>query len=346
MSAQFELDLPPTADAPRRARRQLLDWLGSAASTPELQTAALPTSDLVTNALIHGEGKISVRAQLDQDRLLVEVIDEGHGFERAATEADFEELGGHGLRIVEAEASRWGSTRARPTCGSSSSGRVPASAPTKSRRTDRHGQLASRLAAVRPGGFRRPAPALPAWPVAVVLADADGWLPGRGPKLCVFSLRRRPSGRTATIRAALARIARIAACPRARFGQIANCSSRGWGRVRRCCAQPFEAERPAARRQSPVLAAAPDIRGELGEAGRLGDHVAEAQTRAPAGAGRRAAGRWGRRSEPPPFPLRRVGRALARILRARTRPGKWGRSSPTSTSSSVTPRSSSITDYR
>lgn len=108
MSAQFELDLPPTADAPRRARRQLLDWLGSAASTPELQTAALPTSDLVTNALIHGEGKISVRAQLDQDRLLVEVIDEGHGFERAATEADFEELGGHGLRIVEAEASRWG----------------------------------------------------------------------------------------------------------------------------------------------------------------------------------------------------------------------------------------------
>ncbi|HSC02857.1 MAG TPA: ATP-binding protein [Solirubrobacteraceae bacterium] len=108
MSAQFELDLPPTADAPRRARRRLLDWLGSAVSVPELKRAALLTSELVTNALMHGQGKISVRAQLDQDRLLVEVIDQGHGFERTVTEHDFEDVGGHGLRIVEAEASRWG----------------------------------------------------------------------------------------------------------------------------------------------------------------------------------------------------------------------------------------------
>jgi anti-sigma regulatory factor (Ser/Thr protein kinase) len=108
VNAQFELDLPPTADAPRRARRRLLDWLGSAASTPELQRAALLTSELVSNAVIHGEGKISVRAQFDQDRLLVEVIDQGHGFERAVTDRNFEDVGGRGLRIVEAEASRWG----------------------------------------------------------------------------------------------------------------------------------------------------------------------------------------------------------------------------------------------
>jgi hypothetical protein len=40
--------------------------------------------------------------------VLVEVIDEGSGFERVVRRNDFEDVGGRGLTIVESQASRWG----------------------------------------------------------------------------------------------------------------------------------------------------------------------------------------------------------------------------------------------
>jgi hypothetical protein len=46
--------------------------------------------------------------RVHENRLLVEVIDEGSGFERVARDHDVDQLGGLGLRIVDAEASRWG----------------------------------------------------------------------------------------------------------------------------------------------------------------------------------------------------------------------------------------------
>jgi len=50
------------------------------------------------------------RARLNEDRLLVEVIDEGSGLEADVRERDFENprAGGRGLTIVDAESSRWG----------------------------------------------------------------------------------------------------------------------------------------------------------------------------------------------------------------------------------------------
>jgi anti-sigma regulatory factor (Ser/Thr protein kinase) len=57
---------------------------------------------------VHGRGRIVLRAELDADRLLVEVIDQGHGFERTVRQRDFEGVGGHGLGIVDVLASRWG----------------------------------------------------------------------------------------------------------------------------------------------------------------------------------------------------------------------------------------------
>jgi anti-sigma regulatory factor (Ser/Thr protein kinase) len=74
----------------------------------ELHQAKLLASELLTNAVLHGEGKIVLRAHLDEDRLLVEVIDEGHGFEHAVRKGDFADLSGRGLWIVDAESSRWG----------------------------------------------------------------------------------------------------------------------------------------------------------------------------------------------------------------------------------------------
>jgi hypothetical protein len=49
-----------------------------------------------------------LRADLDEDRLLVEVLDDGHGFEHTLREVSFDELHKRGLVIVDALSSRWG----------------------------------------------------------------------------------------------------------------------------------------------------------------------------------------------------------------------------------------------
>lgn len=104
----FEKELPRDRHAPWVARRSLGDWFGTVLEHDELHTAKLLTSELVTNAVLHGQGQIVLRAQLDDDRVLVEVIDEGQGFEHEVRHRDFEDLHGRGLAIVETESSRWG----------------------------------------------------------------------------------------------------------------------------------------------------------------------------------------------------------------------------------------------
>jgi anti-sigma regulatory factor (Ser/Thr protein kinase) len=104
----LSLELPRMPDAPGMARRQLVECFGAALDEDKLQTAKLLTSELVTNALLHGEGSITLLADLDQDRLLVEVIDEGEGINRPRVDRYPDRIGGYGLWIVEHESSRWG----------------------------------------------------------------------------------------------------------------------------------------------------------------------------------------------------------------------------------------------
>jgi anti-sigma regulatory factor (Ser/Thr protein kinase) len=108
VSTVFEVQLPRAPEAPGRARLQLEEWFAADVDDAGLRTARLLVSELVTNAVLHGKGTITLRAALDEDRLLVEVIDQGSGFERVLDEHDFEQVGGWGLRIVDTEASRWG----------------------------------------------------------------------------------------------------------------------------------------------------------------------------------------------------------------------------------------------
>ena len=107
-AGQFERDLPRSPEAPGQARAALASSYAGQLDADEVNRARLLTSELVTNAVLHGNGRIVLRAHLDHDRLLVEVIDEGEGFEHELRVRDFEELGGRGLSIVDAEASRWG----------------------------------------------------------------------------------------------------------------------------------------------------------------------------------------------------------------------------------------------
>jgi anti-sigma regulatory factor (Ser/Thr protein kinase) len=103
-----EIELPRGPDAPRQGRGALAEWYGELLVGEELDAAKLLVSELVTNAVVHGVGRIRLVGDLDDERLRVEVGDEGSGLERVARIIGFRQLRGHGLTIVEALSSRWG----------------------------------------------------------------------------------------------------------------------------------------------------------------------------------------------------------------------------------------------
>lgn len=104
----LEVELPRDDRAAARARRLVADLVHAELGAEELDRARLLVSELVTNAVVHGRGAITLRVGLDESRVLIEVIDEGSGFEPAIRQRDLIQPGGWGLRIVDAEANRWG----------------------------------------------------------------------------------------------------------------------------------------------------------------------------------------------------------------------------------------------
>jgi serine phosphatase RsbU (regulator of sigma subunit)/anti-sigma regulatory factor (Ser/Thr protein kinase) len=108
VDGRVQVTLERDAFAPGMARklleRSFAEWL----DTEELDRAKLAVSELTTNAVLHGEGAITLVADIDESRLLVDVIDEGSGFEYTVREHEFGQVGGRGLNIVDQETSRWG----------------------------------------------------------------------------------------------------------------------------------------------------------------------------------------------------------------------------------------------
>jgi anti-sigma regulatory factor (Ser/Thr protein kinase) len=86
-------------------RETLLRWGENGA----VNDALLVTSELFTNAVLHGSGRIDVYVTLDPEALRIAVVDDGHltrdGWPRRGAAPT---LGGRGLRIVDAVASTWG----------------------------------------------------------------------------------------------------------------------------------------------------------------------------------------------------------------------------------------------
>lgn len=107
-TASYTVVLPSTPEAPWLARKRLGEWVAADLGTRELADAKLLASELVTNAFIHGHGRIEMHAELDVNVLRVEVTDEGKGFELIVGEHEFDGVGGRGLYLVDALASRWG----------------------------------------------------------------------------------------------------------------------------------------------------------------------------------------------------------------------------------------------
>ena len=68
----------------------------------------LVVSELVTNAVMHGQGAIRLRLQVDAGDLRGEVIDDGGGFEHELRAAGPSATSGRGLLIVDRLTNRWG----------------------------------------------------------------------------------------------------------------------------------------------------------------------------------------------------------------------------------------------
>jgi anti-sigma regulatory factor (Ser/Thr protein kinase) len=111
----------PTPDAERRFQlardpasageaRQLVHTLllGSDASDNARESGQLVVSELVTNALQHGKGAIELRLKLLGEFLRIEVVDQGRDQAPAVRQAQPDESGGWGLRIVDQLAAQWG----------------------------------------------------------------------------------------------------------------------------------------------------------------------------------------------------------------------------------------------
>lgn len=108
MAVELSINLERDASAAAAARRAVERHFDGAFDSRRISELALIVSELVTNAVLHGRGSITLILQRDGDIARGEVIDEGGGFENQVRERGPHDTGGRGLVIVEALARRWG----------------------------------------------------------------------------------------------------------------------------------------------------------------------------------------------------------------------------------------------
>jgi serine/threonine-protein kinase RsbW len=103
------LQLPRHPKAASQARRWVERLLRAGGiSEPTCESARLVSSELVSNALRHGQGKIELRLTMLGEYLRIEVVDEGSDQAPAVRSDAPDESGGWGLRIVDQLAVQWG----------------------------------------------------------------------------------------------------------------------------------------------------------------------------------------------------------------------------------------------
>ncbi|MFE7900311.1 SpoIIE family protein phosphatase [Streptomyces sp. NPDC057424] len=90
--------------ARRFARRTLRSW----GVTADYDAVLLVVSELVTNALVHTDGKVRMDLTLVNDRLRVAIADASPRSPVRPTSISWEATGGRGILLVEALAANWG----------------------------------------------------------------------------------------------------------------------------------------------------------------------------------------------------------------------------------------------
>ena len=99
--------LPAEPGSTRQARRFVSDVLGRWSCPHLAEEAALLTSELVTNAVVHARSEVDVRITRIPTGVRIEVMDQEAGSVRPVT-APPHATGGRGLLLVQALAGNWG----------------------------------------------------------------------------------------------------------------------------------------------------------------------------------------------------------------------------------------------
>jgi PAS domain S-box-containing protein len=101
------LTLPPAPDSARAARRFVGEVLSAAGAEPFGETAALLTSELVTNGIVHAHTDLQVRVEATRRWVRVEVVD---GNPHLPSRRDYDEQAstGRGLEMIEQLADDFG----------------------------------------------------------------------------------------------------------------------------------------------------------------------------------------------------------------------------------------------
>ena len=97
--------------------RQGLKTLLQTLPPEQLDDVILATSEVVTNAILHGQGPVRLRAWMGTTAVRVEVSDAGQRHPQSATGIGNDEEAGRGLFIVDIVTTRWGAMPTIPGPG-------------------------------------------------------------------------------------------------------------------------------------------------------------------------------------------------------------------------------------
>lgn len=108
----------PKSPAAAAHAREILARLDGDLPVGMVEDARLLTSELVANAVEHAaaDGVVEVRMELSEERLRVEVYDDGEGFDWVPRRSDAGNERGWGLHFTDSVASRWAVERGERTC--------------------------------------------------------------------------------------------------------------------------------------------------------------------------------------------------------------------------------------
>ena len=107
MSVAYSWELPADSTAPGQGRWHVREVL---TDRIEVADAELIVTELITNAWRYGRGPITLRAELLEDGIRIEVCSESS--DEPAIQTDASPAGGRGLLLIEELSRDWGYERA------------------------------------------------------------------------------------------------------------------------------------------------------------------------------------------------------------------------------------------
>lgn len=116
MQTAISVHLEPSAEAVGLARNAVRQTLDGRLRGEKLSDMELLVSEVVTNGIRHGVGRVDLEVLVGDDRALVRCLDDGAGIQVESPEPRADGTGGYGLFLVDCLAERWGVERDDRSC--------------------------------------------------------------------------------------------------------------------------------------------------------------------------------------------------------------------------------------